>query len=194
MKKSFIFLADGFETIEALTPLDVLRRAGMTVETVSLTSNHAVTSVQGLRVCADHIYDNALFSDVEWLILPGGMPGAENLYRFAPLCGLLRQHAAHGGRIASICASPGVVLGQLGLLKGLKATCYPGFQSYLEGAEYVDAPVVTDGNFVLGNGPANALLWSLSIVKEQFGQKAADRVAGDMLFFRQCCEIDQYFG
>lgn len=194
MSKSFIFLADGFETIEALTPVDVLRRAGIDVETVSITSSLTVTSVQGVKVSADRIFDPAMFHNADWLILPGGMPGAENLYNFAPLCGLLKEHADNGGHIAAICASPGVVLGQLGLLKNHKATCYPGFQSMLKGADYKDVPVVTDGNFVLGNGPANALVWSLAILKAACGQEVSDKIAGDMLFFRSCNETDHFFG
>ena len=194
MKKSFIFLADGFETVEAMTPLDVLRRAGIPVQTVSLTSNHAVESVQGVKICADLIFDPTHFKEVDWLILPGGMPGAENLYKFAPLTGLLRDHASRGGHIAAICASPGVVLGQLGLLKGYKATCYPGFESMLAGAEYVDAPVVADRNMVLGNGPANAQTWSLAIVKATLGERVADRIAGDMLYFHPCDDTNNFFG
>lgn len=195
MKKSFIFLADGFETIEALTPLDVMRRAGMPVQTVSITSNHIVTSAQDVKVTADLIYDPTLFTDPLWLILPGGMPGATNLRNFAPLAGLLRQQYENPkGRIAAICASPAVVLGSLGLLKGHKATCYPGFESELRGAQYEDVPIITDDKFVLGNGPANALPWSLAIVKHSLGELDANHVAGGMLFYRECDDTDNFFG
>lgn len=196
MKESFVFLADGFEEIEAMCPVDILRRAGMPVKTVSITSALQVTGAHGVTVNADVLFDNTLFSDPMWLILPGGMPGATNLYDFAPLRGLLtRQSKSARGRIAAICASPGVVLGQMGLLKGEEATCYPGFEHLMDGAKAVDAPVVKSGKFVLGNGPANAMLWALTIVTETLGSRRANEVAGGMLLYpRDTSEIDHFFG
>ncbi len=186
MKQSFLFLADGFEEIEALATVDILRRAGLPVKTVSITHSLQVTGAHGVTVKADVLYDNTLFSSAEWLILPGGMPGAENLYNFAPLQGLLEAQASSpSGRIAAICAAPAVVLGQLGLLRGVKATCYPGFESKLEGAEYVDAPVVSDGKFITANGPANAMRWALTIVDETVGRQMAIEVAAGMLYYPQ---------
>ncbi len=196
MSESFLFLAEGFEEIEALTAIDVMRRAGMDLKTVSITRALQVKGAHGVTVNADLLYDNTLFSSAKWLVLPGGMPGATNLYEFAPLQGLLRRQAESAtGRIAAICAAPAVVLGQLGLLKGHKATCYPGFEGLLQGAEIMDAPVVVDGKFVLGNGPANALLWALHIVKEEKGLSAAEAVAGGMLLYPAVKEkITNYFG
>ncbi len=184
MKESFVFLADGFEEVEALTAVDVLRRAGMPVRTVSISSSLQVTGAHGISVKADAIYESTLFGNPGWLILPGGLPGADNLYKFAPLQGLLKQHAeSPEGRIAAICAAPAVVLGKLGLLKGHKATCYPGFENMLEGAEYIDTRVVTDDKFVLGNGPASALEWALAIVRMQLGQEKSCTIANDMLLY-----------
>lgn len=184
MKESFVFLADGFEEIEALTVVDVLRRAEMPVRTVSITSSQLVTGAHGITVKADAIFDSTLFTDAEWLILPGGLPGATHLHDFAPLTGALKaQFASKHGRIAAICASPGVVLGQEGLLKGHKATCYPGFQDMMKGAEYVDQQVVVDDKFVLGNGPASALVWALAIVTETVGQEKSLNVANGMLLY-----------
>lgn len=184
MKESFVFLADGFEEVEALTAVDVLRRAGMPVRTVSISSSLQVTGAHGISVKADAIYESTLFGNPGWLILPGGLPGADNLYKFAPLQGLLHQQAESAeGHIAAICAAPAVVLGKLGLLKGHKATCYPGFENMLEGAEYVDARVVVDGKFVLGNGPASALEWALAIVRVQLGQQKSRNVANGMLLY-----------
>lgn len=196
MNDSFLFLAAGFEEIEALTAVDVLRRAGINVHTVSITSALQVRGAHGITVNADLIYDNTLFSEPAWLILPGGMPGATNLYEFGPLQGLLQsQKNSPSGRIAAICAAPAVVLGQLGLLEGERATCYPGFQHDLKGAEVVDAPVVVSGKFVLGNGPANALPWALAIVREAVGEEAAAKVADGMLFFRATDNPrENYFG
>ena len=184
MKDSFVFLAAGFEEIEALTVIDVMRRAGMNVQTVSITSALQVRGAHGVTVNADLLFDNTLFSSPEWLVLPGGMPGATNLYEFGPLQGLLKSQAESSkGRIAAICASPAVVLGQLDLLKGEKATCYPGFEHLIQGAEIIDAPVVVSNKFVLGNGPANALPWALTLVMEARGQEAAAKVASGMLYY-----------
>lgn len=184
MKNAFVFLATGFEEIEALTVIDVLRRAGINVQTVSITSALQVKGAHGVTVNADVLFDNTLFSAPDWLILPGGMPGASNLYEFGPLQGLLKNQAeSKDGRIAAICAAPAVVLGQLGLLKNEKATCYPGFEHFIEGAEVIDAPVVVSNKFVLGNGPANALPWALSIVMEALGQETAAKVASGMLYY-----------
>ena len=196
MNESFLFLAEGFEEIEALTAVDVLRRADIPVKTVSITSALQVTGFHGITVTADVLYDNTLFNKAEWLILPGGMPGATNLYEYAPLQGLLRRQAEDPkGRIAAICAAPAVVLGQLGLLKGHKATCYPGFEKLLHGAETVSAPVVADKKFVLGNGPANALHWALTIVKEAKGTEAAAQVANGMLLYpKSNAGLGNYFG
>ena len=196
MKESFIFLADGFEEIEAITVIDVLRRAGMPVKTVSITSSLQVTGAHGMTVTADAIYDNTLFKEPSWLILPGGLPGADNLAAFAPLNGLLTQQAAsESGRIAAICAAPAVVLGEAGLLKGEKATCYPGFEEKLKDAEYVDLPVVESGKFILGNGPANALVWALTIVKVDKGPRVAEEVAAGMLFHEKAgIDSANFFG
>lgn len=196
MKETFVFLAEGFEEVEAITVIDLLRRAGMNVKTVSITTALQVTGAHGVTVKADLLFDNTHFSDAEWLILPGGMPGATNLYEFAPLAGLLRNQAdSEKGRIAAICASPAVVLGQLGLLKGEKATCYPGFEDMLEGAEYSDAPVVVSGKFVLGNGPTNATAWALTIISETLGSQIAIKVANGLLLYpRDADEVDYYFG
>lgn len=196
MKESFVFLAAGFEEIEALTVVDVLRRAGMNVQTVSITSALQVRGAHGVTVNADLLYDNTLFSSPDWLILPGGMPGATNLYEFAPLQGLLKTQleSAHG-RIAAICASPAVVLGQLGLLKGEKATCYPGFEHLMEGAEVSAEPVVVSNKFVMGNGPAYALPWALTIVMEALGREESAKVASGMLYYpTELNPQDTFFG
>ncbi|MCM1370074.1 MAG: DJ-1/PfpI family protein [Candidatus Amulumruptor caecigallinarius] len=196
MKESFVFLADGFEEIEALTAVDVMRRAGMSVKTVSITSSLQVTGAHGVTVTADVLFDNTLFTHCSWVVLPGGMPGATNLHDFQPLLGLLRsQLESPHGRIAAICAAPAVVLGNEGLLEGHHATCYPGFENMLKGAEYVDAPVVTDDKFVLGNGPASALLWALAIVAKEYDEEKSLSVANGMLLYPASDnKIDYLFG
>lgn len=181
MKESYIFLADGFEEIEALTPVDVMRRAGMAVKTVSVSESKSVVGAHGIRVEADMTISELSNTEAAWLVLPGGMPGATNLYACDKLKGMLtRQAEVEGGRIAAICASPGVVLGQLGLLAGREATCYPGFESMMPDARYTAAAVTADDRYVLGNGPANALRWSLTIVEEACGSKKANEIAAAM--------------
>ncbi len=196
MKESYVFLADGFEEVEALTPVDVLRRGGVSVKTVSITSSLQVTGAHGVSVVADLIWNNSLFQDPKWLILPGGMPGAANLYEFAPLQGLLRQQfESKDGRIAAICASPAVILGQMGLLKGRKATCYPGMEDLMEGAKPVDKRVTVDNKFVLGNGPSSALPWALAILKEECGEVKSNNVANAMLLYpKNFDDLNNFFG
>lgn len=186
MRESFVFLAEGFEEIEAISVIDILRRAGMPVKTVSITSALQVTGAHGISITADTIFDNTLFTDSEWLIFPGGMPGATNLYQFVPIHGLIEnQLQSKSGRIAAICASPGVVLGQLGALKGEKFTCYPGFEGMVEGGIHVPDRVVISGKFVTGNGPSSAALWALAIVGETIGAIEAEKVASGMLIHHQ---------
>ena len=196
MNESFLFLAEGFEEIEALTAIDVLRRAGMNVKTVSITSALQVKGAHGIIVTADLLYDNTHFSQPDLLILPGGMPGALNLYNFSPLQGLLRHQAeSSDGKIAAICAAPAVVLGQLGLLDGKAATCYPGFEDYLKNSKMEEGPVVVSDNFILGNGPANAMIWALSIISETISSQEALKVANGLLLYpRDTNEVDHFFG
>lgn len=183
MERSYIFLATGFEEIEALATADVLRRCGMEVTLVSIHKTRAVTGANGITAEADIVFEGADFSDADWLICPGGMPGAENLYRYEPLANLLKKHAAAGGRIAAICAAPAVVLAQLGLLKDKNATCYPGFEGMLEqgGATHKGGRVVEDGNIITGNGPSSAIPFALTIAAATVGQPEADTVAQGML-------------
>ena len=183
MKHSYVFPADGFEEIEAVTPVDVLRRAGLDVKTVSISDSHVVTGAHGVKYTADMLMEEVTSEDIQWLILPGGMPGAENLYKCRRLCDMLRKHVAADGNVAAICAAPGVVLGQLGLLDGKEATCYPGFEGMLgEKCFHVPVPVVSARNVVTGNGPAAALSFSLAIVAATLGEGPAKEIASQMQY------------
>ena len=143
MNRNYLFLAQGFEEIEALTVVDVLRRAGMDIKTVSVSSSEHVSGAHGIEVTADLLFDDSDYTDAEFLILPGGMPGSTNLYECEKLQQLLTSHASRGGKIAAICAAPAVVLAPLGLLKDKEATCYPGFDKDCRAAGAImrDAPV-----------------------------------------------------
>ena len=179
--KNFVFLADGFEEVEALATIDVMRRAEMDVTTVSISADLVVTGAHGVKVCADALLQDVDSADADWLILPGGMPGATNLVNCEPLCAWLQRHHAAGGHVAAICASPSVVLAPLGILDGKKATCYPGMEQDGFGAEWVPEMAVTDGNVVTGRGPAAALDFGLAIVSCALGMESALDVATGML-------------
>lgn len=183
MKRSYLFLATGFEEIEALATVDVLRRANVSVTTVSVNSHREVTGAHGVEVVADTTFDSCDFADVDWLILPGGLPGADNLLAHTPLCDLLKKHHADGGRIAAICASPGVVLAPLGIVEGKRATAYPGFDEKLKvgGAVPTGERVTVDGNIITGNGPSSAVPFALKIVENTQGKAIAQQVASGML-------------
>ena len=162
----YVFLADGFEEVEALTPVDVLRRAGLTVQTVSVNDTRMVTGAHGVPVQADILMEDVQADCVQCLVLPGGMPGATNLDAHAGLSQLLCDAAEVGKPLAAICAAP-LVLGKRGLLKGRKATCYPGFENFLEGADYTAALVEQDGFILTGKGPGAAMAFAFALV-EQF--------------------------
>ncbi len=181
MKKNYVFLADGFEEVEALTSVDVMRRAGMDVVTVSINEGLEVTGAHGVTVVADSLFDDQDYSDAEWLVLPGGVPGAPNLAAHEGVTALLKAHGGRGGRIGAICASPAVVLAPLGLLSGRHAVCYPGMEALSGHVEWGKEPVAVSGNMVTGNGPAAGAPFALTMVAESLGADAARRVADGML-------------
>ena len=165
MNTSYLFLAAGFEEIEALTVVDVLRRAGMDIKTVSITDSHTVIGAHGIPVKADLLYDKTDFITPEWLIV--------------------------SGKIAAICASPGVVLGPLGILDGKEATCYPGFEKGMPAAIHRDSPVVALDRLVTANGPSAALRFALAIVANSMGESVAQEVGAGMLFYPK--RVNFYF-
>ena len=191
MKKSYLFLAEGFEEIEALTVVDVMRRAGMPVVTVSVTEELEVLGAHGIKVKADAVIGDIDCVDAEWLIAPGGMPGSTNLAECDLLTAALKKHYAKGGRIAAICAAPAVVLAPLGILDGRDATCYPGFEEKCDKAVMRDTPVVALDNLITANGPASALRFALSIVANSLGEGIANEVGSGMLFYPK--EVNFYF-
>lgn len=175
----YAFFADGFEEIEALTTIDVLRRAGMNVEIVSVTPDEIVVGAHNVSILCDVNFENCDFFDAELLFLPGGMPGAATLDKHEGLRKLILSFVEKGKPVAAICAAP-MVLGKLGLLKGKKATCYPGFEQYLEGAECVKEHVVCDGNIITGMGPGAAMEFALDIVDLLAGKEKVDELVEAM--------------
>ena len=168
MKNIFVFLAEGFEEIEALTPVDVLRRAGLSVQTVSVMDEQLVAGAQGVPVLADKMFAEINPEDAEMILLPGGLPGATNLDAHEGLGQMIQDFAKEEKPLAAICAAP-LVFGNRGLLQGKKATCYPGFETYLQGAEYTAALVEKDGNFITGKGPGAAMEFAFAIVEKYCG-------------------------
>ncbi len=183
MKKTYLFLADGFEETEALATVDLLRRAGVKVEMVSINETVAVKGAHDIEVAADKVLGQEDMSDAEMLILPGGMPGASNLAANAQVCELLTAQHERGGKIAAICAAPAVVLAPLGIVDGYDATCYPGFEEGLSagGAYTKHQRVVVDRDVITANGPSSVFPFALSIVEALKGQDAADEVAAGIL-------------
>lgn len=171
------FLAEGFEEIEALAPVDILRRAGVEIKTVSITGKKEVTGSHGITVTADILFDE-ISDKAEMLILPGGMPGTLNLQAFAPLCDMLKSADCY---IAAICAAPSV-FGALGLLKGKKAICYPGFEDKLEGAEIVQAPVVISDKVITSKGAGTAHLFGFALLSLLKNDEEAEKLRKSMMY------------
>lgn len=162
----YVFLAEGFEEIEALATVDILRRCDLSVQTVSITENRIVKGTHGILVSADILFEDIREDEIDALILPGGLPGADNLEQCEKLTTLLTQKAKEGKLLAAICAAP-KVFGVLGLLSGVKATCYPGFEARLFGALVKRKSVVIDQNFITAKAAG---------VTHQFTQAIADKL------------------
>lgn len=175
-----VFVAPGLEEIEGLTVVDVLYRAGVPCDTVSVTSRREVTSSHEVTIVCDRsIADEGFsFDDYDMLVLPGGIPGTPNLRACEPLCSALVEFSRSGRALAAICAAPSV-LAELGLLEGRRATANPGFQHVLaeRGALLVpDEPVVVDGGVITSQGAGTAMLFGLEIVRHFLGDEAVERV------------------
>lgn len=158
-----VLLQDGFEEIEALTPVDMLRRAGADVRTVGMCGPVAV-GTHGISVVADMTADAIPADGVDMVILPGGMPGASGLDASPTVDALIARVYKNGGHLAAICAAP-MVLGHRGYLKGKRATCFPGFEEHLTGAEVCDLPFVTDGRITTGTSVYTAMAFSEELVR-----------------------------
>ena len=177
----YLFFATGTEEIEALATVDILRRAGIDVQIVSINNERTVVGAHGIRIEADAIISQLNFASAQMLILPGGMPGATNMADNATLIERVRDHAYIGRPIAAICAAP-LVLGRLGLLEGKRATCYPGFEGELRGATYTAALVEQDGQYITGKGPAAVFDFAYAIVERLKDKATADQLRAGMLW------------
>lgn len=182
MKKVYVFLADGFEDIEALIPIDVWRRGGLDVTTVSIMGDYTVETAHGVRILADTLIEDVNVSDADLLFLPGGMPGASNLFDNKRVCEAVKAQAEKGKKVAAICAAPAVVLAQLGILDGKLATCYPGFEKMLTKAHYTGQLITIDGNITTGEGPAAAFPFAYELLGQLINPQTASQIAEGMRF------------
>lgn len=176
-----IFLADGFEELEALAPIDILRRLGLEVQVVSIMPTRSVKSAHNVEFVAEVCFEDADFSHIDALILPGGMPGAANLQAHKKLNVLLTQVAQKKKLIAAICAAP-MILGNLGLLDGKRATCYPGFESHLKGANYTAAHIEEEGQLITGRGPGAAMAFAFAIARRFVPETEVKTLEKAMIF------------
>jgi len=181
-KKAIVLLADGFEDVEAVTPIDYLSRAGIEVSAVSITKNLTVTSKWGgIKIKAAAALADLAKQSWDAVILPGGMSGAANLAASKETGALLAEMAAVGKLICAICASPALVLAPLGLISGKKFTCYPGLEEKVTDGFWSDNRVVTDGNIITSRGAGTAGEWSIAIIEKLLDEAAAEKIAGTVL-------------
>ncbi len=177
----YLFFATGTEELEALGTADIIRRAGLDLQIVSVTGERTVTGAHGIRVETDALIEDIDFFEADMLVLPGGLPGATNLAAHALLNERMRDHIILGRPLAAICATP-LVPGRLGLLNGKRATCYPGFEQELKGATCTGTLVEVDGQFITGKGPAAVFEFGYAIVERLKDRATADALRQGMLW------------
>lgn len=182
----YVFLANGFEEIEALTVVDLIRRAGIDLKTVSITNDKSVKGRSDITVMADITIDEVNWQSGKILVLPGGMPGTKNLGDTK----VLMEHVDmivktdSDKYVAAICAAPALLLGARGLLEGKNATCYPGMESHFINANALTDSVVVDGNIITSRGLGTAVDFSLAIIEKLLGKAKADEIAKSVVYKR----------
>lgn len=179
-KKIAVHLAEGFEEIEAISIIDILRRAELEVLAVSVSGNMEVSGAHQIRIIADTLFEEVNYEEVFMIVLPGGMPGAANLDAHAGLKNQIRQFNQANRPLAAVCAAP-MVLGNLGILNGKQAVCFPGFEKYLKDAEVLTVPVVESGNVITGRGIGAILEFALLIVKRAVSAEKSEEIARQIL-------------
>lgn len=181
MKKVCVLLADGFEEIEALTVVDLLRRARIYVDTVSIADDYMVRGSHGIAVQTEDLFDEVDFEDFDMLVLPGGLPGTTNLGDHSGVRKTIRDFDEKGKYIAAICAAP-TLLSNLGLLKGKRVTCYPSMEKQITGAVLTGAPVMSDGNIITGQGVGAAIEFALTLTAVLAGEEKAQETAEAIVY------------
>ncbi|MCR4567737.1 MAG: DJ-1/PfpI family protein [Pseudobutyrivibrio sp.] len=181
MSKVLIFMAEGHEEIEALTVVDLLRRAGIEIEMVSITGNKRVPGSHGIMTVCDKLIEQVNFDSADMLVLPGGMPGTLNLELCEPLMDQVHGFNTSKKGLAAICAAP-TVLGKAGILKDRQATCYPGMEDKLVGAKVSTDQVCHDGHVITSRGLGTAIPFALEIIKTFQGDAAADKISKSVVY------------
>ena len=181
MKRVAVLLADGFEEIEGLTVVDILRRASVYVDTVSITEDYMVQGAHGIHVQTEDLFGEVDFTEFDMVVLPGGMPGTANLNEHGGVKRVIRDFAESGRYVAAICAAPSI-LGGLGLLKGKRAACYPSVEDKLSGAVITKVPVVLDGNIITSRGMGTAIDFALKPVDVLVDREKAEEIGESILY------------
>lgn len=180
MKVANIYLAEGFEELEAITVIDVLRRVEVDVNVISISHSKEVKGAHNITVIADYTFNDLKHSDAHMLILPGGMPGTANLDKHEGLKELIKEFYNDEKYIAAICAAPSI-LGKMELLESSMATCYPGFENDLKGAIHSDDLVIRHKNIITSKGPGTALLFALDLAEILVGRERVEVLKGKMI-------------
>lgn len=181
MAQAYIFLAEGHEEVEMLTVVDMLRRAKIEIDMVSIGSEKSVTSSHGVTIMADKLIGEIDFAEAQMLILPGGIPGTPNLRACEILCEQLQKFAQEGKWLAAVCAAP-TVLGELGILDEHKATCYPTFSDKILCGEYVKQPVVRDGKVITSRGMGTCIDFAGEIITVLKDAETADSIKKAIIY------------
>lgn len=176
----FVHLAQGFEEIEAVSILDILRRGGVQVMSVSMTEEKIVRGAHGISLEADILFDEADYKECRMIVLPGGMPGTKNLQKNENLMEIIKEFNIQGKYLAAICAAP-MVFGAAGILDGKTATIYPGMEAYLNNARPTVEKVAIDGNIITSRGPGTAMEFALTLVELLAGKQASDKLRKDLV-------------
>lgn len=181
MAKVYEFLTNGNEEVEALVPVDVLRRASAEVVLVSTTGDFEVVSAHGVKIVADCLIEDIDTSDADLLMIPGGMPGSELLCNHDAVRAAIWHQYDAGKLVSAICAGP-MIFGSLGISDGRRMTCYPGFEHLLRGATYTGDLVTVDGNVVTGKGPGASFAYAFTLCEILFGKTTADALREGMIY------------
>ncbi len=181
MSKIGVFMATGCEEIEGLTVVDIARRAGIEVTMISVGPEKKIVGSHDITFMTDETKDSADYSKLDGIVLPGGMPGTIHLGEDETVNRIIREFATEGKLVSAICAAPSV-LGQVGLLQGKNATCYPGFEEKLIGATCLEEQVVRDGNIITARGMGTAIPFALEIVRYFLDDASASRVADGLVY------------
>lgn len=182
-KQVCVFLADGFEEIEGLTVVDLLRRANIRVTTVSITGDKMIHGAHGINVQADELFEQMDYAEQDMLVLPGGMPGTLYLGEHQGLKALLMQYYQEEKYLAAICAAPSV-FGKYGFLNGRVATSYPGFEGALTGSDYIEKPVAISDFIITSRGLGTAIPFSLALIEQLLGKEKAEEIGKAIIYDR----------